>query len=108
MLRYPDFDAVLKSGRLEGQPLVDGATQQVTTSLPITTLNNSLKVKPEVARCRLTGDSYSVEHNPNLGPTTHYFDTISWVYRALPVKFRHTALTNATISSFHDQASSQL
>jgi hypothetical protein len=42
MLRYPDFDAVLKIGFLEGQPLVDGAMQQVTTSLPIITINNRL------------------------------------------------------------------
>lgn len=42
MLRYPEIDAVLKTGCLEGQSLVDGAIQQVTTSLPIITINNSL------------------------------------------------------------------
>jgi len=40
MLRYPDFDTVLKIGCLEGQPLVDGAMKQ--TSLPIITINNRL------------------------------------------------------------------
>jgi len=48
MLRYPDFDAVLKIDCLEGQPLVDDVMQQVTTSLLIITINNRLTSNPKL------------------------------------------------------------
>jgi len=42
MFRYHDFDAVFKIGCLGDQPLLDGVMQQVTTSLPVITINNRL------------------------------------------------------------------
>jgi hypothetical protein len=42
MLRYHDFDAVFETDCLGDQPLLDGAMQQVTTFLPVITINNRL------------------------------------------------------------------